>query len=347
MGEDPASDVNDREIKSGAKIGSLGNRDGKVQDMLRQLGDSDLMVTPVAMGCWPIAGMTSLDVNIEDSLKTLATALDEGINFFDTAYCYGADGISERLLGQAVAHCRDEVVIATKCGVHWDKNLNSVLDSSPDRILAECDESLVRLDMNHIDLMYLHRPDPNTPITESAAALGSLKKQGKVRYVAVSNVTFEQMIEFNNVCSVVAVQLPFNLFQQQIKDVFGPWCQQNKVSIVSYWPLMKGLLAGKIRRGHVFDPQDKRLTYEIFQGHYFDRAQDVIDELESLADDLGLTIAQMIVAWNFHQPFIHSTLCGAKRDWQIKETAQAISVRLSDATIERIDQLAKQFAEST
>ena len=314
--------------------------------MLRQLGSSDLMVTPVAMGCWPIAGMTSLDVNVNDSLKTLEAALDAGINFFDTAYCYGTDGISERLLGQAVAHCRDEVVIATKCGVHWDRGRNKVLDSSPKRIALECDESLQRLGMDHIDLMYLHRPDPDTPINESASALLSLKEQGKVRHVAVSNVTLDQMIEFNNICPVVAVQLPFNLFQQQIKNEFGPWCKQNDVSIVNYWPLMKGLLAGKIRRDHTFDPNDKRLMYEIFQGAYFERAQDVVDELETLSRDLGLTIAQLVVAWNFHQPFIASTLCGAKRDWQISETAKAITISLSDAILVRIDQLANQFAKT-
>lgn len=311
--------------------------------MHRQLGNSDLMVTPVAMGCWPIAGMTSLDVNANDSLKTLQAALEGGINFFDTAYCYGADGISEKLVGQAVSGQRDQVVVATKCGVHWDSNGQKIIDGSHDRILVECDESLQRMNMDYIDLMYLHRPDPDVPLGESASALAVLKEQGKVRHVGVSNVTKEQLVEFNQVCPVVAVQLPFNLFQQGIRAEFGEWCQQNQVSIVNYWPLMKGLLAGKIRRGHKFDPADQRLNYEIFQADYFERAQAVVDELEVIADELEITIAQLVVAWTFHQPCITVTLCGAKRDWQIAETAAANSISLRSEMVNRIDQLAARF----
>ena len=306
---------------------------------LRQLGNSDLQVTPVAMGCWPIAGMTSLNVNESDSVKTIEAAVAAGINFFDTAYCYGLDGVSERLLGKVLSKRRREFVIATKCGVHWGKDAKKVTDGSPERLLVECDESLRRLNTDHLDLLYLHEPDPRIPIEESASAFAKMVAAGKIRAVGLSNVTVDQIQAFQSVCEIAAVQPPFNLLQQQIKQDLVPWCQQNSVSIVSYWPLMKGLLAGKIRRGHQFDPNDKRLTYEIFQGETFEFAQTVLDQLDEIADANQLTVSQLVIAWTIAQPFITSALCGAKRDWQIEETAAAMNTNLRQDTIEEIDQI--------
>ena len=315
--------------------------------MLVKLGSSDLMVSPVAMGCWPIAGMTSLDVNESDSLNTLNAAVDCGINFFDTAYCYGTDGVSERLLGQCAAGRRDQLVIATKCGVHWDQDGGKVIDGSSDRILSECDQSLQRMGIDHIDLMYLHRPDPRTPIAESAAALATLQKQGKIRYAGVSNVTPAELIEFHAVCPVVAAQLPFNLVQQQTRRDFGHWCAEQNVAICCYWPLMKGLLAGRIRRDFVFDPADKRRGYEIFQGENFLQAQDMLDELDAIAHQHQLTISQLVIVWTIAQSCITVALCGAKRAWQISETAKAMECQLSDETLKNIGQLARsRFASA-
>ena len=118
----------------------------------RQLGKTEIFISPVALGCWPIAGMTSLDVNDEDSMATIRAALDTGINFLDTAYCYGAHGESERLIGRAIKGRRNEVVIASKGGIHWDSDLKQQNDARPERILQECDESLQRLGTEVIDL---------------------------------------------------------------------------------------------------------------------------------------------------------------------------------------------------
>lgn len=293
------------------------------------------------MGCWPIAGMTSLNVTDAESINTISAAVDSGINFFDTAHCYGLDGVSERLVGKVLLHRRSEFVIATKCGVHWDTNARKVVDGRSDRLMKECDESLKRLGTDYIDLMYLHEPDPSLPIEESAKALAGMIEAGKVRRAGLSNVNIQQAQAFHKICPIVAVQPPFNLLQQQIKDELVPWCQQNNVSIVNYWPLMKGLLAGKIRRGHEFDPSDKRQTYEIFQGEAFEFAQTVLDGLDIIASELELTAAQLVVAWTINQPFITATLCGAKRDWQIKETAKAMEAKLDLATLDRIENLVR------
>ena len=309
----------------------------------RPLGSSGLRVSSVALGCWPIAGMTSLGVTETESLKTVHAAIDSGINFLDTAYCYGADGVSERLVGKAIAGRRDSVVVATKCGVHWGPETKHVLDGNPDRLKQECDESLVRMQTDHVDLMYLHRPDPNIPLEESAGAFLEMKQLGKIRSVGASNFNVQELKKFHAVCPIVAVQSPFNMLQTQIQDEIVPWCQENNVSIVNYWPLMKGLLAGKIRHDFQFDPQDKRLTYEIFQGEQWERGQNVVDELELIAKEIQIEISQLVVAWTIHQPFITSALCGAKRDWQIQETAESMQVALSDDVIERLTMSSNWF----
>ena len=155
---------------------------------LRPLGTTSIQVSPVALGCWPIAGMTSLDVNEADSLATLQAALDCGINFWDTAYIYGPAGESERLIGRAMAGRRDEVVIATKGGIHWDAAGVRAFDARPATLRRQCDESLRRLGTDHVELLYLHAPDPNTPVAESAGELRRLMEAGKTRAVGVSNL---------------------------------------------------------------------------------------------------------------------------------------------------------------
>ncbi|MEX0585069.1 MAG: aldo/keto reductase, partial [Pirellulales bacterium] len=132
----------------------------------RQIAATGIMVSPVAMGCWPIAGVTSIDVTEEHSLATLAACADAGVNFLDTAYCYGRAGESERLIARAIGTRRDEFVIATKGGIHWAPDGKQAFDARPETLLRECDESLRRLRTDRVELYYLHAPDPNVPIRE-------------------------------------------------------------------------------------------------------------------------------------------------------------------------------------
>ena len=307
------------------------------QDHFRRLGQTEIYVSPVAFGCWPIAGMTSVDVNDTDSLATLHAAVDSGINFLDTAYCYGANGESERLIRQALTDRRDELVIATKGGVHWDADLQRVSDASPARLRYECNESLQRLGTDHVELYYLHGPDPAVPITESARAINDLIQAGKVRYAGASNCSLPQLKEFHAVCPLSAVQPHYNMLQRDIESSILPWCMTERISVVIYWPLMKGLLAGKMSRSHDFSPKDGRAKYPMFQGDEWQRNQDFVDELRSIATTTGHTVAQLVVNWTIHRPGITAALCGAKRAYQIRETSGAIGWQLSDQAIQEID----------
>jgi aryl-alcohol dehydrogenase-like predicted oxidoreductase len=304
---------------------------------LRTLGNSGICVSSVALGTWPMSGMTSVDVNETDSLATIAAAVEAGINFFDTAYCYGAKGESEKLLARALGGRRKEMIIATKGGIHWDAAGQQTVDGRPDTLRQECEESLRRLNTDWVDLLYLHRPDPKVPVAESAGELKRLMEEGKTRSVGVSNASVEQLKSFAAVCPVAAYQPCYNMLQREIEADTLPWCREHEVAVCAYWPLMKGLLTAKFARDHQFAPHDGRKKYPMYQGTEWKKNQDFLDELRSIAAETGRTVPQVVVNWTIHQPGITSALCGAKRPGQIHETAAAMGWKLSDAHLARIE----------
>jgi aryl-alcohol dehydrogenase-like predicted oxidoreductase len=204
-----------------------------------------------------------------------------------------------------------------------------VTDNSPDRLRVECDESLRRLGTDRVELLYLHAPDDKTPIADSAAALRGLMEEGKTLSIGVSNFTVEQMEEFHAVCPITATQMPYNMLQRDIEKRTIPWCRERNVAVMIYWPLMKGLLAGKLPRGEELDERDKRRTYPMYQGDELQKNQDFIDQLRNVAASSGHTVAQLVVNWTISQPGVTSALCGAKRPAQIEETADAMGWQLT------------------
>ncbi|MCA9267000.1 MAG: aldo/keto reductase [Planctomycetales bacterium] len=303
----------------------------------RTLGRSGLQVSPVAMGCWPITGMTTLNTTVAESRATLSAAYEAGINFFDTAYCYGASGESERMIGSVLGAARGEIVIATKGGIHWDENLVRQYDASPETLARECDESLARLGTDRVDVYYLHAPDPQVSIAESAQAIGRMIEEGKALAAGASNCTLDQLKEFHAACPLTVVQPYYNMLQREIEAEVVPWCQEQNIAIACYWPLMKGLLAGKLPRDHVFDPQDGRAKYPMFHGDQWEKNQDFVDELREIADGLGKTVAQLVVNWTIHRPGITAALCGARRPEQIGETAGAMGWRMTAEQLAAVD----------
>jgi aryl-alcohol dehydrogenase-like predicted oxidoreductase len=294
----------------------------------RPLGNSGFEVSPVALGCWPIAGVTTLDTNDADSIATIQKCFDVGINHLDTAYVYGPNGESENLIRRAIAGRRHELVIATKAGIHFEGS-EYVTDGRPQRLRAECDESLRRLGTDHVEILYLHAPDENVPLAESAGALRDLMAAGKTRSVGVSNVSVEQMEEFSAVCPITAIQLPYNMLQRGIERRTIPWCRERNVAVMVYWPLMKGLLAGKLKRDTQLDERDSRRKYPAYQGDEWRRNHDFLDRLREAAALTGHTVAQLVINWTLNQPGITSALCGAKRPDQIEETAGAMGWSLT------------------
>ena len=272
--------------------------------------------------------MTTLGTNEADSIATIQACFDLGVNHLDTAYVYGPNGESENLIRRALGGRRDEMVIATKCGIHYE-GTDMVTDGRPAALRREGDESLRRLGTDRVELLYLHAPDEKVPIEESAGTLGELMAAGKTRSVGASNCTLEQFQAFHAVCPLAAVQLPYNMLQRDIERRTIPWCREHNIAVTVYWPLMKGLLAGKMQRDEALDPRDNRRKYPMYQGDEWQKNQDFLDRLREAAALTGHTVAQLVINWTIHQPGITAALCGAKRPWQIEETAGAMGWRLT------------------
>ncbi len=304
---------------------------------LRPLGNSGLRVSSIALGCWPIAGMTSVGVNDADSLATIRACFDLGINFLDTAYCYGAGGESERLIAQALAGRRNEIVIATKGGIEWGPGQQQIIDGRPATIRRQCEESLRRLNTDRVELYYLHAPDPKVPVAESAGAIKELIAAGKAISAGVSNVNLAQLEQFAAACPLAAFQPVYNMLQREIEVDTLPWCRAHGVAAAVYWPLMKGLLAGGMARNHELAAGDSRRKYPMFQGDEWQKNQDLVDRLREIAADTGHTVAQVVINWTIHQSGITTALCGAKRPDQIQDNAGALGWRLGAAELARID----------
>lgn len=304
----------------------------------RPLCSAPVSVTPLGLGCWPLAGMTRAGVSREAAVATVRAAVEAGITHLDTAYCYGERGESERAIRAALAEigpaARDSVVIAGKCGIHWEPDATrdpprrQAVDGRPERIRAEVAESLGRLGTDRLDLLYLHAPDPTIPIEDSAGELRRLLDAGKARAIGLSNASVEQLERFAAVCPLSACQLHFNMLQREIEREILPWCMRAGVAMVVYWPLMKGLLAGTMHKGQVFPPSDSRHKYPMFQGEEFARNLDFVDALRPIAARLGVALPDLVLAWTAEQPGITSVLFGATSPEQVAENARALACDL-------------------
>ena len=315
---------------------------------LRPLGNTGLEISAVALGCWPIAGITSPGTNDADSLATIRACFEVGINHLDTAHCYGRNGESERLIARALGNRRGEMVLATKGGLHWDAEGKLTHDARPETLRHQCEESLGRLGTDHVELLYLHAPDEKVPVAESAGGLRRLIEEGKTRAVGVSNVTVAHLEAFAAECPIAAYQPPYNMLQRGIEADTLPWCREHNVAVLAYWPLMKGLLAGKLSRDHVFAESDSRRKDAMFCGDEFQKNLDLVEKLRAVAAESGHTVAELVVNWTIHQPGITSALCGAKRPEQIRETAGGAGWHLTDDQAARVDRaLAERGAPAT
>lgn len=297
----------------------------------RALGHSGLSVGPLGLGCWPLAGMTREGITRETAEATVAAALEAGIHHLDTAYCYGADGESERAIAAAIGGARDKAFIAGKCGIHWEPGRTQVVDGRPERIRREVEESLGRLRTDHLDLLYLHAPDPKVPVEESMAALAALHGEGLTRAVGISNAGLDQLRRSAGVAPLAAVQLPYNMLQREIEADIVPWCRDHGVAVIAYWPLMKGLLTGSMDRDRTFPTSDSRHKYPMFNGEEFQRNLDFVDIVRGEATRLGLPVADVVLAWTAEQPGITSVLFGATGPEQVRTNAAALRCTLDDA----------------
>ena len=311
----------------------------------RQLGKSDVYVSPVIFGAWAIGGWMWGGTEEADSIAAIRAAVDHGVNTIDTAAIYGM-GYSEDLVGRAIKGIREKVVIATKCGMRWNSNEGSDpwpqkdsqgrdiiirRNSKPDSIAYECEQSLKRLGVDVIDLYQIHWPDTTTSVEDSMHAMLKLKEQGKIRAIGVSNYDVKWLRGAINAAPISSLQPPYSLIQRRIESEILPFCREHNIGILVYSPLERGLLTGKVGPDRQFAPGDHRAGHKYFTVENRTRVLAALDKIRPIAEKHNASLAQIVISWTIHEPGITAALVGARNAEQAAHNAGAMNVLLSDA----------------
>jgi aryl-alcohol dehydrogenase-like predicted oxidoreductase len=303
---------------------------------------TSLKVSRVAIGTWAIGGWMWGGTDETESVSTIRSALDHGINVIDTAPVYGF-GRSEEIVGKAIAEgrLRDQVVIATKVGLEW-KDGKVFRNGSCGRVMREVEDSLRRLRTDYIDIYQVHWPDPLVPIEETAAAMQMLFKQGKIRAIGVSNFSVEEMQQFRRVAPLHVLQSPYNLFEREIETDLLPYCRNNNIATLGYGALCRGLLSGRMRATTIFSGDDLRRTDPKFQQPRFAQYLSAVQRLDQLAQQrFGKNVIQLAVRWMLDQG-ITTALWGARHPGQLEPVDEVTGWRLDARTKAEIDQILRE-----
>lgn len=306
----------------------------------RRLGNSDLELTVIGLGTWAIGGSWQFGWGPQDdadSIRTILTSLDAGINWIDTAPIYGC-GHSEYIVGMALREISEKPLVATKCGLGWNDKLEKINCLDGAAIIAECEASLRRLGTEVIDLYQMHWPVPDVQVEEAWGAMAKLVQQGKVRYIGACNFTVEQLQRVGQIHPPASLQPPYSLLNRGIEDNQMSYCGENKIGIVAYSPMQKGLLTGKFTKEYLqtLAADDHRLKDRNFTGGRFEQNLAIVDALRPIAQRNGKTPAQLAIAWVLRKEELTAAIVGARKPEQIKETVLAGDWVLSDDDIEEI-----------
>ena len=303
----------------------------------------ELEVSEIGLGCMGMSDFYG-QASEQDAIDTIHYALDHGINFLDTADMYGPF-TNEKLVGKAIKDRRDEVVLATKFGNMRSEDGKFLgVNGKPEYVKQACEDSLKRLGVDHIDLYYQHRVDPNTPIEETITAMAELVKEGKVRYIGMSEAAAETIRRAAKVHKITALQTEYSLWTRDPEDGILDCVRELNIGFVAYSPLGRGFLTGRFKKPEDIPENDFRRNHPRFQGENFYQNLKLVEQVKQIAEEKGVAPSQLALAWVLAQGQDIVPIPGTKHIEYLKENIAAVDVSLTQEDLNRLDQAAPKGA---
>jgi myo-inositol catabolism protein IolS len=298
----------------------------------KKLGPTGFSISEVALGCWVTGGDYWGEVDEQDSIAAIRGAIDHGVNFVDTAELYGS-GLSETVIGKALAGIsRDSIYLATKV---WTTHMRK------SDVKQACEDSLGRLQTDYTDVYFVHYPSKEVPLDETMEAMISLKKEGKIRSIGVSNFSLAQLEHARRLGPIDVIQPCYNLFWRFIDADVLPYCVNNNIGVVVYSPIAQGILTGKFNKGVSLRPGDARTTVPLFKPQHFPACTAAVEQMKPIAKKYKKTLAQVAINWTNSRPGVTASIVGARTPDQAAENAGASGWTMDAQDLDAIDRLGK------